>query len=42
MDNTQLRQEIRLLITFYELRGWCWLDAVAFTLYKHQTRPTRE
>lgn len=34
MSRDELRAEVLALIAFYEKRGWDWLDAVAFTIWR--------
>ncbi len=35
MTDIELMNEVRLLILFYSSRGWNWLDAAEFTIWKH-------
>ena len=34
LPTSRYRREIKALIRFYELRGWCWLGAVAYTAWR--------
>ena len=36
MSDHELMDEVRYLILFYSSRGWNWLDAVEFTIWKNR------
>ncbi len=36
MTDIDIMNDVRLLILFYSSRGWNWLDAVAFTIWKNR------
>ena len=42
MTDKELMDEVRLLILFYSSRGWNWLDAVEFTIWKHRANIAKD
>jgi hypothetical protein len=42
MTDGEAMDEVRLLILFYSSRGWNWLDAVEFTIWKHREKITQD
>jgi hypothetical protein len=34
MTRQDLMNEVRAIIIYYEMKGWDWIDAVEYTLYK--------